>query len=445
MSLRDYQKYIYTEVQNAIRKGSHGVLVCLPCRSGKSYIFAEMIRNLKHGYALVLAHRRELLRQHEELLATIPHEKYRLASVFTEVNHVREHEPPTIVIIDEAHLSEAMSYKRVCEAYPNAIRIGFTATPQRLSGEPLSLFDTMVKGITVDELIRNGSVSEFDYYAPKMNVSVDDIGCVAGDFNNKELSERMCQSRLYGDYIEAYKRLGKDRQAIAYCVSQKHAKAVSEAFNEAGISSVEVDSKTPAKEREEIMSDYKAGKYRILCNVNLISEGITLPETDVCMLLRPTQSIALYIQQAARCLTPREGKRATIIDCVENVLRHGLPNEEHDWQIGGNVHHKVTNVDGSFSIRTCEQCFRVYDSRMKVCPYCGHEYEIKGRELQRVKEVEMELITKEKAKEMELVRKRMRQEVGRARSMDDLWRIARERGYAPGWVYRVSKAKGIRK
>lgn len=445
MSLRDYQKYIYTEVQNAIRKGSHGVLVCLPCRSGKSYIFAEMIRNLKHGYALVLAHRRELLRQHEELLATIPHEKYRLASVFTEVNHVSEHEPPTIVIIDEAHLSEAMSYKRVCEAYPNAIRIGFTATPQRLSGEPLSLFDTMVKGISTKELISRGAISEFDYYAPDIGIDLSTVSTVGGDYNNKELTDVMCQSRLYGDYIKAYRTLADGKQTLAYCVSKKHAISVCKAFNDADISAVEIDSSDPIPDRLKVLSAFKDGEFKVLCNVGLLSEGITVPEADVVMMLRPTQSLALFIQQGMRALTPYEGKRAIVIDCVGNYQRHGCLDDDREWSIDGRVRHKVTNPDGSFTVRMCEECYRVYDGRLKVCPYCGTPHVIKGRELRQMQDVEFRKITEEENERLRAKKKQMRQEVGRARTMDDLWRIARERGYAPGWVYQMSKVKGIRR
>lgn len=445
MSLRDYQQYIYDECQNAIRQGHKGILVCLPCRSGKSYIFAEMIRNLKQGYALVLAHRRELLRQHEELLTSIPHDKYRLESVFTEVNHVSEHEPPTIIIIDEAHLSEAASYKRVCESYPSAIRIGFTATPQRLSGEPLSLYSVLIQGIGTKELIERKAISEFDYYAPDIGLDLSAVSTVAGEYNNKELTDVMCQSRLYGDFIKAYQSLADGKQAVAYCVSKKHAVSVCNAFNESGVSAVEIDSSDSVSERIAVINAFKNGEFKILCNCNLFSEGITLPEADVVMMLRPTQSLALFIQQGMRALTPREGKRAVVIDCVGNYQRHGLLDDDREWSINGRVKHKVTNPDGSFSIRTCSECFRVYPSRMSVCPYCGTAYVVKGRELRQVKEVQLRQIKAEEAEALKREKKKMRMEVGRCKTMADLWKIAHERGYAPGWVYITAQKKGIRR
>ena len=441
IALRDYQQYIYDSVRNAIRNGSRGILVCLPCRSGKSYIMASMIEHLRYGYALVLAHRRELLRQHQKLLAPFG-SRCRLESVFTEVNRVSEHEPPTLILIDEAHLSEASSYRKVCDAYPDALRIGFTATPQRLSGERLSLFDTLIQGISTKELIGMGAISEFDYYAPAMHVSLEGIDSVAGDYNNRELADRMCNSRLYGDYIDAYIRLAVGKQALAYCVSKKHAKQVCRAFNEAGIPAAEIDSSDPVKERMRVLDAFKDNEFSVLCNVGLLSEGMTLPEADVCLLLRPTQSLALYIQQAMRCLTPREGKRAVIIDCVENVLRHGLPDEEHQWSLDGKVTHRVSNIDGTFSIRTCSECFRVYSSRQTVCPYCGTPYVVKGRELKQVQDIEYAQIKKEEAEKLKEVRKKMRMEVGRARTKEELWKIAKQRGYSAGWVYHMIRVRG---
>ena len=134
-----------------------------------------------------------------------------------------------------------------------------------------------------------------------------------------------------------------------------------------------------------------------------------------------------------------------IIDCVENVLRHGLPDEDHAWSLEGKVIHRVSNIDGTYAIRTCHNCFRVYESRLKSCPYCGEPYVMKPRELKQVQDIEYARITAEEAERMKEVRKKMRMEVGRAKTMADLWKIAKERGYAPGWVYLAAQRKGIRK
>lgn len=108
--------------------------------------------------------------------------------------------------------------------------------------------------------------------------------------------------------------LAKDKQAICYTVNVNHSKETCEMFNKAGISAMHMDSSTPEKEREIILEKFKNQEFKILCNCNLISEGITIEGADVALLLRKTASVSLYIQQACRCLTPVKGKEAVIID-----------------------------------------------------------------------------------------------------------------------------------
>ena len=446
ITLRDYQDYIYKECQKAILNGYKGLLVESPCRSGKSYIFASMVENLKSGYALIIAHRKELLNQHIRLFEklNIPKNKYRFASVFTECNHISIN-PPKLIVIDEAHLSETNSYKKVCNAYQDATVIGFTATPQRLSGERLSLFNILISGISVNELIQRGDISDFDYYAPNLAIDLDNVDIRYGDYNVKQLSQIMCKSKLYGDYVKAYQNIANGKQTIAYAVSRKNAKEIAYAFNTNGIPAVEIDSKDSLTDREKVLDAFKEGEFKVLVNVNLLSEGMTLPECECVMMLRPTMSLALYIQQAMRCLTPMENKKAVIIDCVGNFQRHGLPNEEREWKLTGKVKHKVSTENGTYSIRACENCFRTFEAKYKECPYCHTEYKVKGRELKRVEEVELKRIKSEEQEALKEAKKKMRMEVGRARTIDDLRRIAKERGYSNGWIFVQMKLKGIRK
>lgn len=391
---------------------------------------------------LILAHRRELLRQHAELFESLGIQA-RFASVFTEINHVSEHESPSLVMIDEAHLSEASTYKKVMSAYVTSHLIGFTATPQRLSGERLSLYESLVQGVSVKELIRQGAISEYDYYAPDIGLDLTGVSTIAGEYNNKELTDVMCQSRLYGSAIDTYRRFADGRQTLAYCVSIKHAQAVAEAFNSEGISAVEVDSKTPAAVRNEALDRFRRGEFTVLVNVGLLSEGITVPEADVCLLLRPTQSLALFIQQSMRCLTPRPGKRAMILDCVGNYQRHGLPSDDREWSLEGRVKHREVTDTGAFTMRSCANCFSVFSG--DVCPYCGTPYVPKERELKQMKEVELRKINEEEAVRLAQKKKEMRMEVGRARTIAELFAIARERGYADGWIWRMARIKNIRR
>jgi len=443
--LRDYQQSVFDQAQNAFREGARGVCCVLPCRSGKSYVMAEMIRRAR-GDVLVLAHRHTLIDQHRALLFSLGvlSDRVEIASVFTVAKHIKDYDPERFkfIIIDEGHLSEASSYRKVCEHFGCRVVL-FTATPARLDGKPLTLADTLIVGITANELIKLGAISDYDYYAPDLNIDTDSVDTVAGEYHNGQITELMCRPAIYGDVLKYYRKLGQGRQAIAYCTSVRHSKETAEAFNNNGIPAVSIDGSMPQKERDRLMEIFRRGEAQILCNCNLISEGITLPNASVALLLRPTCSLPLFIQQACRVLTPVEGKKAIIIDFVCNVQKHGMPTESHEWSLGEPIkRRKQYNDDGTLTVRQCESCFKCFKTA-PVCPYCGHRYEVKGRELTQIRDVELKRIEAERREEKEIKRKTARMEVGMARTVADLRRIQKERGYAPGWVYQMAKAKRI--
>ena len=182
---------------------------------------------------------------------------------------------------------------------------------------------------------------------------------------------------------------------------------------------------------------------QILCNCNLISEGVTLPNASVALLLRPTCSLPLFIQQACRVLTPVEGKKAVIIDFVNNVQKHGMPTEVHNWSLSQSVQkRKEFNSDGTLSIRQCENCFKCFKTAPK-CPYCGYEYKVKGRELKSVQDVELKKIEAVQKEEMEKQKKAARREQGNCKSYQELYELAKKRGYKnpSGWAYFIMKGR----
>ena len=406
---------------------------------------ARMINGAK-GNVLVLAHRHTLINQHKELLESLGvlTDKVRVESVFTEASRLGRYEKDSVslIIIDEAHLSEAASYKKVCNYY-DCRRVLFTATPARLDGQPLTLADTLIEGISANELIKMGAISEYDYYAPDLNINTDNVDMVAGEYNNTQLTDLMCQSAIYGDVLKYYGLLGENRQAIAYCTSIKHSKKTANMFNSNGISAVSIDGSMNMRERNEKMDMFRKGEVQILCNCNLISEGVTLPNASVALLLRPTMSLPLFIQQACRVLTPVEGKKAIIIDYVNNVQKHGLPTDAHKWSLTQPIlKRKEFNSDGTLSIRQCENCFKCFKTAPK-CPYCGYEYTVKGRELKAVKDVELKRIEVIEKEEIEKQKKEARREQGKCKSYQELYELAVKRGYKnpSGWAYFIMKGR----
>lgn len=431
--LRDYQQNMYVSIRQSLTNHKNPCAV-LPCRSGKSYIMKEICEKaaLKGSKVLVLAHRRLLLRQHAKII-----ENVRLESVFTEVNHLGEHGKVDLIIIDECHISGASSYQKVCDYYKCPV-IGFTATAKRLDNKPLSIFGEIINGISGDELIERGLIAPYDLYAPRLDIDLKKVSMSGSDFNNEELSEVMLDRKIYGDIIKYYRELADGKQSIAYCTGVKHSQSIRDLFIANGITAVHMDANTPEKERDIIMNDFRNGKYQILCNCNLISEGITVPECDCCLLLRPTQSETLYIQQACRCLTPKPNKRAVIIDYVGNCYAHGMPTEKRTYSLE-DCDKRIRNSsrEPEVTCRECSNCLRVYKGIDPICPYCGFDNKKTRKQIAIEEKAELERIEK-------IEKKAKRMEVGMAKDKEALIRIAKERGYSMGWVYYQLKVRAER-
>lgn len=417
--------------------------------AGKSFIMAKIAAdtNKKGNKVLILAHRNSLINQHKELFENLElnnNNMTRIESVFTEVNHLGEKGDVDLIIIDEGHLSGASSYQKVCQYYKCRV-ILFTATPARLDGKPLNLADEMVKGIGIKELIKRNCVSDFNYYAPDIDLDLSSVKKTAGDYNNKELEKAVRKPTIYGDIFKYYKELGDNRQAIAYCVNIQHSKEICEMFNSKGVSAKHIDSKTNEKERQQVMEEFKNGEFKILCNCNLISEGITLPTASVGLLLRPTLSLPLYIQQACRVLTPMEGKKAIIIDYAGNVLKHGLPTQDRDWSLNKKVKEYTNeNEKGEFKLRICKECFSTFETA-PICPYCGAEYELDPIEIQNMKEIELKKIEEMKAERKAEFAGAVQEKVSYytnpkdCRNWFELVQWCRVKGYKPGYAYVLNK------
>ena len=429
--LRDYQQEIYDQIREQLRYHK-GVCAVLPCRSGKSYIMKEIVDNAlkKNSKVLILAHRNLLISQHQNLIKNC-----RIASIFTEIRHLGEYEKPDLIIIDEAHISGAESYQKVCEYY-NCKRILFTATAKRLDGKPLKLADVIINGISADELIERGMISKYELYAPKLDIDLSHVSMSGGDYNNDQLADVMLDKKIYGDIIKYYHKLAEGKQSIAYCTNIKHSKSICDLFSSNGIPAVHMDATTPENVREQIMSDFKAGKYKILCNCNLISEGITLPECECCLLLRPTQSETLYIQQACRCLTPRPNKVAIIIDFVGNCYAHGTPTEKRTYSLEETTRTRNPSREPEVICRECTNCFRVYRGADPICPYCGFDNKKTKKQIQMDEAAELERIEK-----IERINKKREQ--GRAATYQELVEIGRARNYKnpEGRAYFILKGR----
>ena len=439
--LRDYQQDLYEKTAQALRGGYRRILVVAPCGAGKSYLFAQMAKNTK-GSVLVLVHRSELRQQHEELMKSLGITNVRISTYQSENKHIGFRKKPSLLIVDEAHLSRSNTWAKIIDYY-DTYTIGFSATPVRLDNRPLGdIYEVLVNGVDTRWLIDHQRLAPYEYYAP-MTVDTSEVRVLAGDYVLGDLEKLMNERAIYGDVIGSYQKIAGGERAIAYCVSVEHARRTSDAFNNAGIKATHLSADTSTNERQRIMDDFRNGRITVLCNCTLLSEGISIDEISCVMLLRPTQSVALGIQQMMRSMRYLPGKTAKILDFVGNYARIGLPDDDREWSLKKPIQkRKLTDENGNFYIRSCPECFMTF-ATAPVCPFCGAEYPLHPREIEAHREIELQRITEAEAARVAEIKKKARIEQGRAQTFEELVALGRKRGYAnPAfWAAQVLRSR----
>ena len=372
--------------------------------------------------------------------------------VQTLTRHIENIPEPQLIIVDEAHRALAKSYQRILSNFPQAIVLLFTATPERTGSKQLDqIADDIIVGKSIRELTDKGFLAPFDYY------SIDDIDTKklkkssTGDYTNASMEEAVSR-KIYGHIVSNYQRLANGKQSVIFTYSVESAKEIADAFKKLNISAVELDGSTPDNLRDQVVKQFRDKKIRILVNVNLFTEGIDLPDVDCVIMARPTQSLALYLQFSMRCLNPREGKRAIIIDHVANWKTFGLPDSDRDWKkaiITTDKGKRKKKETATFAITQCDYCFAVVPSgKVKdgKCPYCGKPIKVRAKVEQT--NDELKLINDRKRVIDEILHDEVMQKVA-DKSPHDLHTIKELQAYAKlhhykrGWVFYQAKMKGL--
>lgn len=442
-----HQLQLVNQARNELGKGNKSVLIVSPAGSGKSIIIGDIARRAteKGGQVMFLVHRKELVEQITETFekSDVDMTQTTIMTVTRVKNRLGKLPKPTLIITDETHHSLAKTYKEIYDYYPDVAKLGFTATPWRLSGEGFEkIYDVMVEGPQVQWLIDNRYLADFDYYAPKLIDSKKLKKTSTGDFSNDSITKSL-ERKAFGDCVEYYRKLADGQQAILYAHSVEASKSLAEAFNLNGIPAAHADAKTPKKEREKIMADFKSGKITVLCNVDLISEGFNVPDCGVVILMRPTASLVLYIQQSMRGMRFKQGKRSIIIDHVGNIERFAPPNAYRNWSLEGRPKRKSKIREAELDkYVTCEVCSCVFDkTESDSCPQCGHEISVE-------KEKELEIDRSGKLEKIDTANFEMvtnyviTKKPEQLTSVEELKAYAKAKGYKPGWIYFQQKTRG---
>ena len=452
--LRDYQAEIINKIQNSMLTGHRRIIVQSPPRTGKTVVMSEIARRatVKNRRVLFLIHRKEVLEQANATFKEqgVDFDLLTSGMVQTLTRRVDKLDAPHLILVDEAHHALSKSYRRILDKFKDAYVLLFTATPVRLGREQLDqVADDIVLGKSIKELTAAGFLAPFRYYQPPAGFNQSELKLSStGDYTNKSITSAL-QSCLYGDLVSHYKRLAAGKQAVCYCHSIEAAKHAAAEFNKNGIAAAEVDGTTPRSERDELVKKFRDGAIKVMVNVNLFTEGVDLPDVDAVILARPTSSLSLYLQFAMRCLNPRAGKVAVIIDHANNVEKFGYPDSERNWlqlvKTGAKTR-KNAETD-NFNIVTCETCFAVLESRTikaGTCPYCDALIK------QKRPDKPVALIDLVEAARNEIASKKIDdyhqlKTVSELHTMKELQAYAKLHGYKKGWCYYIAKRKGILK
>lgn len=378
MQLYKYQKDMLQQIEDAFVM-HQSVMVQMPTGTGKTVLISEVVkreeRRVNNPCVWIVVHRKELVEQIKETLETmmscpystldttsplLSHNSHiKVMSIQWLSRHYQEMEEiPSLIVIDEAHHALAKTYAEMMNAYPEAKKLGLTATPCRLTKRGFTdLFDVLLQSWSANKFIANGWLSLYDYMSIKedsedwrMVNSLKKRGA-DGDFSLKEMNEKLNVRPSIERLCNTVMRYAANKKGITYAIDIAHAEHIAEAYRQHGINAVAISSKTPFTERNTIIERFKGtivgdcndkpcrtslnqtNDIQVLVNVDLFGEGFDYPDVEFIQLARPTLSLAKYLQQVGRGMRVFEGKKyCLILDNVGLYRLFGLPSDDRDWQ-----------------------------------------------------------------------------------------------------------------
>lgn len=490
-TLRPYQKSLVRQVSTEFQAGRLAVLLQSATGSGKTRTASYIVNRFAETGRQVLwtVHREELLMQAAMVFAEAGVLHRLVCSVLTEraikAQQFREHGrcvvshagqvvigsiqtivrrlddlewlDPDLIVPDEAHLSLNATNRRIIghlvarrdarlqaeHGSPITARrtrvLGLTATPSRLDRQSFAredggLYDVMVRGPEVSELIAWGNLARYKAFAPPIElVAGADLGRrKGGDYDAHELERELDAPKIYGDVVEHYRRLSHGKPAIGFCPTVASAERFAEAFRAAGYRAISLDGQTDDLVRRRSLQQLAAGELDVIMSVSLLIEGVDVPYATTALLLRRTESVALYLQAVGRVLRPHPDKEhAILLDFVGVIARHGLPDEPRDWSLKP-AERKRSAASGDKpepgidAVTNCPKC-RAYHLPAPVCPHCGHEYPPAARREAEQVDTQLVEIT---AAEAERMRQARRIAQGKAQTVPELVAQGMSRGRA---------------
>jgi DNA repair protein RadD len=465
--LREYQEAALIAGRQHILEGRRRVIFMIPTAGGKGVIAASIIHSARKNFnakILFLADRVELIDQIVEQLAKwgitevgvirsddkryAPLMPVQVASVATLMRRELWF-TPTIVIHDECHHAVADSWIRIFDQFPDAVHLGFSATPVRNDGKSLGRkyggpFDAIEIAANYSDLIADGFISEPRCFSSpdKYKPDLSGVHTIDGDYNLDELEEVMAGKALISGLFERWKELHGGRKTIIFATKIRHSQTIVAEFREQGIVAEHLDGSTPLEVRRSILNRFEHGDLQIVSNCQVLTEGVDIPIAKCIVQARPTKSIVFYLQTVGRALRPccecshvpndHDQGACTKCGCLDmklivpfildhagNFDRHSAPHIDRIWTLDDPP--RKSKSAGDFKV--CPECYAYIASYMKTCPHCEHSFAKQMEEEEkRLREVNVPLVERTQAVDP------------KRRDFDSFVDQARKKGYKPTWA-----------
>lgn len=362
MKLRPYQEQAKNAIQAEWAKGYRKTLLVLPTGTGKTIVFSKLTEDLvREGErVLILAHRGELLDQAADKMAQATGLKcavekaenssldswYRVVvgSVQSLMRETRleQFSPDHFgsIIVDEAHHAISDSYQRVLNYFEEAKVLGVTATPDRGDMRNLgTYFESLAYEYTLPRAIKDGYLSPIKAQTIPLTLDLSGVRQQAGDFSTSDLGSAL-DPYLHQIADEMVKTV-MDRKTLVFLPLIATSQKFTEILKDRGFRAAEVNGES--KDRTEILQDFADGRYNVLCNSMLLTEGYDHPAIDCVVVLRPTKIRSLYSQMVGRGTRLHEGKdHLLLLDFLWHTERHELCHPAHLIAESDDVARKMT-------------------------------------------------------------------------------------------------------
>lgn len=413
MQLRAYQDQLKHDIRVAWQS-ARNVLMVLPTAGGKTATIASLNRDLGLSTAIV-AHRQELVGQLSAAQANegITHRIIAPQAVinFCIQQNIKRfgrsfhHAQSTVGVcgvdtlirrvealeqwrnsirvweIDEGHhVLPGNKWGKAVTMFPNAYGLAMTATPRRADRKSLGrknggLFDAMVEGPSMRQLIDMGYLADYKVFAPPPSINRDEIKTAAGgEFDQADMRDKAHKSTITGDIVDHWIKLTPGKLGITFTVDVESAVETAAAYRQKGVPAEAITGETPDTVRAALMDKFQRGEIKQLVNVDLFGEGLDVPGVEVISMGRPTKSLAVYLQQIGRALRTAPGKaKGVLLDHVGNFIYHKAPDMPRFWSLDDEEYAKRSRTpDDLIPLTSCTKCFQPREATIRVCPYCGH-------------------------------------------------------------------------